>query len=358
MVEKNPFGVPLYGTIRGYVYISSIIIGIVASLLSLAYIRHKLKLNSNIKSILLFMGLQNLVLLIAMGCGVILMMVEESNSRLSCYLVIGSLFVCLGTDITIGGIISSLRYFMVFRASNTKILSDKDIKGFTVCCIAMQYIFWGMYFATEQVIPSASIFNICADTYLIPTPKVFIFGLLSFLQSMGWLGIGLYYDISLYQFVSKINKKEESGNKGNSIPWKSLKEEKSQNVPLKATIVSSLSLIVLIVLFGLLIGTFLNQAEIVPDWSQNIIYIFWISFQLPVFLIFTINHQKKDNAVKKIQPPTKLEFHEMEMKAQNTKKGSKLQFHDDDMESESLDENEIRIISCQKTNLPNAVPIV
>ena len=121
-----------------------------------------------------------------------------------------------------------------------------------------------------------------------------------------WTVTGLIYDVFLTKELMKRSK--ESNKKGvGIIPWKSSNKPESAEVPIKATVISSLTLFLV---FMIILKSRISKNNGSMNAWNNIIAINTIFLiRLPIILIFTINHNKGKDTKKNLQqPPNSLQF--------------------------------------------------
>ena len=113
------------------------------------------------------------------------------------------------------------------------------------------------------------------------------------------LGSGIFFDTKMFLFVKKRNSIEPI----QLVPWKSVAlddKKKDLEIPIKATIISSVYLI-LFFIFSISYLIFDNF------WYFFVSVSLYYVVPLPLLLVFTI--KQKQIGKKNIQPPQKLQFH-------------------------------------------------
>ena len=157
----------------------------------------------------------------------------------------------------------------------------------------------------------------------------------SWKKSVGILvfGVGLFCDIKMYNFTKETNEKaNKKHNSTNLVPWKSVGspggvDEKDTEVPLRATIISSVHFVLTQTLFP--IGELMIHFNLY--WMHLMITIIIAITPFPLLLICTIKRKKEDKSnheKNQIQPPSKLQFHE---NYPNQSMSHPLQYHDEIM---------------------------
>ena len=141
---KNPFSQDLEKNNLDLILLITTISGIFISLFCLYFLVFKQKLNENLKSIMKKLVLQNLISFILMTIGLVLILCEGIRTKVSCYMILAPTFFNLSGNFFWISLISSLRYYMTERASQTRILSQEDINGYTqgralVCCVGKTF---------------------------------------------------------------------------------------------------------------------------------------------------------------------------------------------------------------------------
>ena len=141
---------------------------------------------------------------------------------------------------------------MVLKASKTQILSSKSIKSFSMVCTATMYATILSSYVLTEMKKGISPIQACFKTEYsvkgrIPAGQMV---LMSYL--FGWCLYGGWHDIMLYKFMKnkkKIDQNNPIGNNTELIPLKSCNDKDDPGVPLRATIISVVSSILIIVSF-------------------------------------------------------------------------------------------------------------
>ena len=105
--------------------------GIFINLFCLYFLVFKLKLNENLKSIMKKLVLQNLISFISMTIGLVLILCRGIRTEVSCFMFISPTYFNLSGNFFWISLVSILRYYMTERASQTRILSQDKINGYT-----------------------------------------------------------------------------------------------------------------------------------------------------------------------------------------------------------------------------------
>ena len=220
---------------------------------------------------------------------------------------------------------------MVWKASKTKILKEKYI----LLLIGLGSIFPILIPLSTSIFEKGKIVHTCLDLsiekknmmlHYITLGIYIIFSILTF-------GVGLFCDIQMYNFT-KVTDETNNHNSTNLVPWhrKSISsqggvDEKDTEVPLRATIISSVHYFVTLTLLP--IGELMIHFNLY--WIYLVIIIITAVTPFPLLLIFTIKRKKENQANHKknqIQPPSKLQFHE---NYPNQSMSHPLQYHDEIM---------------------------
>ena len=187
---------------------------------------------------------------------------------------------------------------MVEKASKSQILDSGSIKIFCCICFIVLYIANGILHITGEMEKGISRVRVCFDEKYSIEGKSYagpIF-ILSFVSS--WVMIGLIHDALLYSHL-KTKKINDKNTTVAIIPWKSTNEDNGLGIPLRATIISTFSSIIILV-SSLMIPIF--HGHLYGLINSMILQ----TVRLPLILGFTITHKKKVN---KNQPPKGLQFH-------------------------------------------------
>ena len=126
--------------------------------------------------------------------------------------------------------------------------------------------------------------------------------------------IGVIHDALLYFHLKGKKKAEEKGHpvsKGvEMIPWKSSNESDNNEIPLRATVISSILLAFDLFLIFVTIYVSSKSTSYTSGWYLITTGLMNNMVRLPITLIFAIKHKRKVQEIKKNQPPTKLQFHD------------------------------------------------
>ena len=219
---------------------------------------------------------------------------------------------------------------MVWKASKTKILKEKSI----LLLIGLGSIFSILIPISTLIFEKGKLVNSCLDLDIEKKAPTFILGIY-IIFSILTFGVGLFCDIQMYNFTKETDE-TNNHNLTYLIPWhrKSITsqgsggvDEKDTEVPLRATIISSVHYFFTLTLLP--IGELMIHFNLY--WIYLIIIIITAVTPFPLLLIFTIKRKKENQANHKknqIQPPTKLQFHE---NYPNQSMSHPLQYHDEIM---------------------------
>ena len=198
---------------------------------------------------------------------------------------------------------------MVLKTSKTQILDSNSIKRF---CIVFYIAFYVSHFAThvngemkKGISPVRLCFNDSGYSIAakIPVAQLILIG---FTLSCSFIGV--VHDTSLYFFMKKkdtINKINPAINKDdNLIPWKSTNKSEDSGIPLRCTIISSITTLAYLGVSLYVLISLTNVPKNSFGWYFVLSSMILGTFKLPLILIFTIKH--------KSQPPKNLQFHEEE----------------------------------------------
>ena len=193
---------------------------------------------------------------------------------------------------------------MTWKASKTKIAKPWVIISIIVYGICFfDLIIIGMTWLGSFLYGHMPSIEICANLKKASRSG---FGLSIILANLILLvTFGLLSDFFLLVFVKKRNK--DPNNSNQLIPWKVNAVKENVGVPVKTTILTLVSIIFMaLTITPALIDTIVTKRPTL--WLFLTIFNAWIGCQLPLLLIFTINHQKKN--VVQNQPPKSLHFHD------------------------------------------------
>ena len=305
----NPFSSNLEEFHLDKILFTTALSGIILSTICLCYLTFKLKLNENIKSILKNLALQNLVSFILMAIGLLMVLVRGFRTQTTCYLIIFPVVFSFSGNFFWISLISSLRYYMTERASQTKILSQDNIKGFTKSMILIYYSFSILRFSLPYLFDFPDFSNYCSDPDLANNKKSRFVVIPGAFNILVWVLISIYHDFSLLKLVKEKESKEHEKHSENPlVPWKSSNDDYKSGVPIRSTAISTVSFIFLLIFFN---QTFqqANGSE-GNSWVTIATNSVWMALYLPMALLLTINHNKSKVSKKtKKQPPNGLQFH-------------------------------------------------
>ena len=219
---------------------------------------------------------------------------------------------------------------MVWKASKTKILKEKSI----LLLIGLGSIFSILIPISTLIFEKGKLVNTCLDLSIEKKSTTFTLGIY-IIFSILTFGVGLFCDIQMYNFTKEKDEPYANNhNLTNLVPWhrKSVSsqggvDEKDTEVPVRATIISSVHYFVTLTLLP--IGELMIHFNLY--WIYLIIIIITAVTPFPLLLIFTIKRKKENQENRKknqIQPPSKLQFHE---NYPNQSMSHPLQYHDEIM---------------------------
>ena len=307
----NPFG-PLNNSSTEWFLLSFGGLCCASSIFCLGYMYKKLKLNASIKSILYIIGCHHFICSILVIIGTIINMINQESTIESCVLIIFPSCLTVDCDLVSIPLISLIRYYMVLKTSKTQILDPESIKRF---CIVFYIAFYGSYlglYIIGEMKKGISPIRLCLnDGYLIdgkiPAAQFIVF---FFVLSCSCIGFAhdtlLYFLTKNMNTENKINPVIKKGD--NLIPWKSTSKNGDSGVPLRSTIISSITTFVFFSVFSYRFSLTNEHIDFI-GWYTVTAFMFVGTFRLPLILIFTIKHKKK---VVISQPPQNLQLHEEE----------------------------------------------
>ena len=291
----------------------------IISIVCLRFILLKLTLNRFIKAIFCIMAAQNLVGSTLMTIANAVMIILDERSFITCNILTQVLLIFTRTNTMMPPFIAILRYAMAWKASHARFLKEK----FIIRAISLSTIipYLNLLFNLALNGGYGKLTMLCLDMtpknkeLKVLYPLWAINGILNFFP----LVIGIFFDIKMVLFVRNRNRIQPL--QLAMIPWKSVnpkdEKEKDIQVPLKATIASSLFFVASLIIYYFFIS-----------WN-NIWCILWITSAyftliLPFLLLVTI--KQKSSKKLHIMPPTTLQFHNEDL---STGISHPLQFHED-----------------------------
>ena len=300
------------------------LIALVSSVVSLVFLIRKIRLNKYIKTVLIIMMIMNIICsMIGMVGGLF------PASELECRLSLNAWSVMEGT-LFMNSLISFLRWYLSYLASKAKMAQTFEIVVIIATGTVFSYGSSPISTNLADFFGYETFWQICKETpdenY---TRSLFVSGPIMSIVAFG-IGIGLYFNIKLYNFVKKrsVHKSQTPG----IIPWKLGNEnsEEDLQVPLRATILTTVVSIVILGSFSVILGNALAQENI--NWvdlkeSLNWVFLFHIPMtaSLPgVIMLFVVKQQAK---IKASQPPQELQFHEQELEIEIVLEGFVTQWY-------------------------------
>ena len=101
---------PLFDTLTGNVFLGVTMIGIVVSLICVYYILKKLKLNINLKEILLHAGYLDVLSFTSSTLGLLIIQYNKAHSFVPCCLLLIPNSICFYLNLVFSGSISTIRH--------------------------------------------------------------------------------------------------------------------------------------------------------------------------------------------------------------------------------------------------------
>ena len=210
---------------------------------------------------------------------------------------------------------------MAKKASNAKLMKETYMFFAVVFVVFLAYGIVGLNLAMVGGMAKST--YLCLDLPIDefkPRKGQTIFNAFTFFLSMG---SGIFFDYKLFLFVKNRNKTQDV----ELVPWKSVNpkaEESDLQIPLRATIISS----ILMFFSWILFLTYLLTNNF---WNIPVVLSLYSNILLPLILVFSI--KKKNSDKKPSQPPQGLQFHN-----ENFSEGIShpLQYHEDFVANEEI----------------------
>ena len=183
---------------------------------------------------------------------------------------------------------------MAWKASKTQLAKPRVIVGVIIGGISFQICFSVTTILIQNWLDVTSEPITCSNlehTVSIETPYTSI---LAMIELTVVVQFGLVCDVLLYFLMKQRN--------AQLVQWKSSQDELA--VPIKATLVSTVSLLMILVVGPMCFTSWYTGK--MQLWLGVILGCVWVAGHVPALLFFTISHQKK---VGKKQPPKGLQFH-------------------------------------------------
>ena len=209
-------------------------INVIVSIVCLLYITLKLLLNKFIKTI---MAIQNILSSTILTIANTYMIVFNDQSYITCQSIYSSLFVQFRSISTMTALISIIRYVMVSKASNARVIQKNHITFSIFFCTLFPYLN-----ACIKLMIGGKLVHLCMD---LPFDDIEELTLLDrFNGSLFFLSLrsGIFFDHKMMVFVKNRNRIEPI----QLIPWKlvdSSEKETDMVVPIRATIISTIFMI-------------------------------------------------------------------------------------------------------------------
>ena len=317
--EEKPFG-------NINLLITSIC-GIVTAVFLIIYIIKKMKLNQHLKNTFILMAFHNLIgFFISMIANIIMMVFEYQENWYFCTFFINSWIFLIWSNWTLSTVISVSRYYMAWKASKTQIakrtiLITGIILGTLIVYAASIVVFIRMH------CQKGALLNLCLKSSDNDQKSMPIIQILNAFYSIGVICTGLFFDLKMLIFAKKRKKLEQKSTE--LVPWKSISSNQKETieVPVRATAFSSISLLLCMILFPLVLSTLQNKES--NFWNIIITGSIGAIIYLPLLLLFTIKRKKKQKVA--IQPPKALNFHD-EIEELDTEKNEDESFSQDEVE--------------------------
>lgn len=297
------------------IYSLASIYGISISTMTLVHIQKKLRLNKAIKMILALMTWGCLISSTFQFLHLLLFQARGGYFTIfDCWL--GTLaMIVMPCFWNLMNMISILRYQMSYKASKARIIS-KTKAVFIIVLISILDIsstISVLVYLDYSMVRSAVAFCMNEMHLALPPP---ILPTLVIVKLLSFGSLGVFSDVSLYQFIKKRQEAEKLANQTGLVPWKTMaavsKSEDELQVPLRATILSIAFIFISIIAVG--ITFYFTKTEMQSNTS------FWllstslviITSTLPAVMVeITIKDQStKNNNSAQNQPPTQLQFHD------------------------------------------------
>ena len=202
---------------------------------------------------------------------------------------------------------------MALRASQTRIIEKKYLIRFVLVGTMVHY---GIMLYFVWIHKKGQLFEKCINIIeTFETETQSLWGRYVILSAIAIIITvsGLFCDVKMLLFVNNRNKTQPT----QLVPWKSINQKNindDQKVPLRATIISSISLIFYLMLRTL--GKLFVNSPVIDDyyfWIITEMMLLWGALNMPLMLMLTIKHKNKGPTGQTIQPPQKLQFHDEEI---------------------------------------------
>ena len=218
---------------------------------------------------------------------------------------------------------------MALRASQTRIIEEKYLIAFIFAGTLVHYGIMLIFIGIQK---DSGFFEKCInDVENIEQAIESFWGWhWHFLLSAIFITIavsGLFCDIKMLLFVKSQNKTQPA----QLVPWKSVCQKNvddDQKVPVRATMISTISLILFLMLR--ILERVLSSSQVIEEyyfWMLSEFILLFAALNMPVMLMLTIKHKKNSLIVQLNQPPQKLQFHDELIEMCGV--SEPLQFHED-----------------------------
>ena len=306
------------------------------SIACLAYILTKLKLNKYIKAVLLAMTFINIVACSVMAIGQMILMQEpgsfnsttkSNDTALQDFEL--ALNFCrmqiypwhfISSSWLQGSTISMLRAYLANAAAKTRIPKwYLAIPMVTLATLFNYLIPFGLSLSNEFISTSSGlkecVNNAEFEDEVSPSLKSHH---MYFAYYVVVMGFGIFTDLWLYNFVKK---RQEEPFQTQLVPWRSRNDYENVSIPIRATIISTVSLVICLTLSPIIYISLMSD--------KNFLWIVMISCVVTsgsIPLLILLLSIKQQNQIIVSQPPPGLQFHEFP-------RLNFLNFHDEDFNS-------------------------
>ena len=285
-------------TSGNYLLIVITSINVIVSLICLLYITLRLTLNKFIKAILCILAIQNIMSHTVITIANAVIILTERKSFITCNFLTQTLIVVNRANVIMPPLISILRYTMAWKASFAKFLKEKYIYYAIISSAIFPYfnLLINIYLNNG----CGRLTSMCLDLEMIGYTNSILQLLFNIPIHIIFSCCGIFFDLKMLAFVKRQNKIQPIA----MIPWKTSDpndEEKDIDVPMKATIISTSSLLSSYAIYYLF--------KISEDfWTILCLVSTYYILPLPILLIFTI--KQKSNKKVTVKPPQTLQFHD------------------------------------------------
>ena len=294
---------PLQSKTLANILITMATLGIVETSFIIYYTKKHMKLNSLIKSLLIFQFVQHLL-----THGVIIYIAiqltynYDSSDQTTCFIIGISTFALFPAHFFTNTAITVTRLFIAWKTENHRLFDPRSIMRIIVISLIFYYSIKLilLYFGVGGD-GAAGFYQSC----LYKDDGVMAFNYFSVLLNICIVTCGGFADAYLVYFLKKMKKRDADVQRNEPIPWKSGNHSKtSLRVPVMATVLSSISF------FVILINTSIYRYTANKEWTMfymNVksIIIFMILDPVTIFLTVKFKQAQVNNIIRmpKIVPP-------------------------------------------------------